>query len=54
MICDSAIQLREKGVAVSDSTLKYLVSAHLHKGIGAPHFEVIIYTILVQPEHVML
>ncbi|KAI7753050.1 hypothetical protein M8C21_016805 [Ambrosia artemisiifolia] len=42
MTCESAIQLREKGEAVaSDSTLKYLTSAHLHKGIAAPHFEVV-------------
>ncbi|XP_076902151.1 anaerobic nitrite reductase HB2-like [Bidens hawaiensis] len=42
MTCESAIQLREKGeVVVSDSTLKYLGSVHLQKGVVGPHFEVV-------------
>ncbi|KAK9078727.1 hypothetical protein SSX86_002784 [Deinandra increscens subsp. villosa] len=42
MTCESAIQLREKGeVVVSGSTLKYLGSVHLQKGIVGPHFEVV-------------
>ncbi|KAK1421212.1 hypothetical protein QVD17_23385 [Tagetes erecta] len=42
MTCESAIQLREKGeFVVSDTTLKYLGSVHLQKGIAAPHFEVV-------------
>ncbi|GJX52347.1 non-symbiotic hemoglobin 2 [Tanacetum coccineum] len=40
MTCEAAIQLRERGeVVVSGSTLKYLGSVHLQKGIVAPHFE---------------
>ncbi|XP_071706965.1 anaerobic nitrite reductase HB2-like [Rutidosis leptorrhynchoides] len=42
MTCEAAIQLREKGeVVVSGSTLKYLGSVHLQKGIVGPHFEVV-------------
>ncbi|KAL7615254.1 non-symbiotic hemoglobin 2 [Lactuca sativa] len=42
MVCESAIQLREKGeVVVSGSSLKYLGSVHLQKGIVDPHFEVV-------------
>ncbi|KAI3721846.1 hypothetical protein L2E82_32865 [Cichorium intybus] len=42
MVCESAIQLREKGeVVVSGSTLKYLGSVHLEKGIVDPQFEVV-------------
>ncbi|KAI3705232.1 hypothetical protein L1987_75466 [Smallanthus sonchifolius] len=41
MTCESAIQLREKGEVASGSTLKYLASAHLHKGIVGSHFEVV-------------
>ncbi|KAJ0550526.1 putative Globin-like superfamily, leghemoglobin, iron-binding protein [Helianthus annuus] len=42
MTCESAIQLREKGeVVVNDSTLKYLGSVHLQKGVVGPHFEVV-------------
>nr|XP_043634659.1 non-symbiotic hemoglobin 2-like [Erigeron canadensis] len=42
MTCEAAIQLREKGeVVISGSTLKYLGSVHLQKGIAAPHFEVV-------------
>lgn len=39
--CEAAVQLREKGeVVVSDTTLKYLGSVHLKKGVIDPHFEV--------------
>ncbi|GJT42569.1 RNA-directed DNA polymerase, eukaryota, partial [Tanacetum coccineum] len=42
MTCEAAIQLREKGeVVVSGSTLKYLGSVHLQKGVVAPQFEVL-------------
>ncbi|GKD95899.1 non-symbiotic hemoglobin 2 [Tanacetum coccineum] len=42
MTCEAAIQLREKGeVVVSGSTLKYLGSVHLQKGVVAPQFEVV-------------
>ncbi|KAJ4837560.1 Non-symbiotic hemoglobin 2 [Turnera subulata] len=42
MTCESAIQLREKGeVVVADTTLKYLGSVHLKKGVIYPHFEVV-------------
>ncbi|KAE9465361.1 hypothetical protein C3L33_02735, partial [Rhododendron williamsianum] len=42
MTCESAIQLREKGeVVVSETTLKYLGSIHLQKGVIDPHFEVV-------------
>ncbi|XP_052204015.1 non-symbiotic hemoglobin 2-like [Diospyros lotus] len=42
MTCEAAIQLREKGeVVVADTTLKYLGSVHLHKGVIDPHFEVV-------------
>ncbi|PWA78663.1 non-symbiotic hemoglobin 2 [Artemisia annua] len=42
MTCEAAIQLREKGeVVVSGSTLKYLGSVHVKKGVSAPHFEVV-------------
>ncbi|KAL8210623.1 hypothetical protein R6Q57_005060 [Mikania cordata] len=42
MTCESAIQLREKGeVVVSGSTLNYLGSVHLQKGISGLHFEVV-------------
>ncbi|KAL8201431.1 hypothetical protein R6Q57_012770 [Mikania cordata] len=42
MTCESAIQLREKGeVVVTGSTLKYLGSVHLQKGISGPQFEVV-------------
>ncbi|XP_041022101.1 non-symbiotic hemoglobin 2 [Juglans microcarpa x Juglans regia] len=38
----SAIQLREKGeVVVSDTTLKYLGSVHIEKGVIDPHFQVV-------------
>ncbi|KAI3793498.1 hypothetical protein L1987_36117 [Smallanthus sonchifolius] len=42
MVCEAAIQLWEKGeVVVSGSTLKYLGSVHLQKGIVDPQFEVV-------------
>ncbi|KAI8563549.1 hypothetical protein RHMOL_Rhmol03G0118900 [Rhododendron molle] len=42
MTCESAIQLRETGeVLVSETTLKYLGSIHLQKGVIDPHFEVV-------------
>ncbi|KAL0382770.1 UNVERIFIED_CONTAM: Non-symbiotic hemoglobin 2 [Sesamum calycinum] len=42
MTCESAIQLREKGeVVVADTTLKWLGSVHLEKGVIDPHFEVV-------------
>ncbi|KAL4576792.1 hypothetical protein LXL04_012891 [Taraxacum kok-saghyz] len=42
MTCEAAIQLREKGeVVVSDSTLKYLGSVHVQKGVVEPHFAVV-------------
>ncbi|KAL8193145.1 hypothetical protein R6Q57_027049 [Mikania cordata] len=42
MVCETAIQLREKGeMAVSGSTLKHLGSVHLQKNIVDPHFEVV-------------
>ncbi|TMW87271.1 non-symbiotic hemoglobin 2 [Solanum pennellii] len=42
MTCESAIQLREKGeVVVGETTLKYLGSIHLQKGVADPHFEVV-------------
>ncbi|KAI3470541.1 hypothetical protein Pfo_027204 [Paulownia fortunei] len=42
MTCESAIQLREKGeVVVADTTLKWLGSVHLQKGVIDPHFEVV-------------
>ncbi|XP_009758296.1 anaerobic nitrite reductase HB2 [Nicotiana sylvestris] len=42
MTCESAIQLREKGeVVVGETTLKYLGSVHLQKGVIDPHFEVV-------------
>ncbi|XP_057470706.1 non-symbiotic hemoglobin 2 [Actinidia eriantha] len=42
MTCEAAIQLREKGeVVVEDTTLAYLGSVHLKKGVIDPHFEVV-------------
>ncbi|PIN04777.1 hypothetical protein CDL12_17376 [Handroanthus impetiginosus] len=42
MTCESAIQLHEKGeVVVGDTTLKWLGSVHLQKGVIDPHFEVV-------------
>ncbi|XP_009605782.1 anaerobic nitrite reductase HB2 [Nicotiana tomentosiformis] len=42
MTCESAVQLREKGeVVVGETTLKYLGSVHLQKGVIDPHFEVV-------------
>ncbi|KAJ9540096.1 hypothetical protein OSB04_026602 [Centaurea solstitialis] len=42
MTCEAAIQLREKGeIVVSGSTLKWLGSVHLQKGVIGPHFEVV-------------
>ncbi|KAI3748556.1 hypothetical protein L6452_11702 [Arctium lappa] len=42
MTCEAAIQLREKGeIVVSGSTLKWLGSVHLQKGVIDPHFEVV-------------
>ncbi|KAJ8528500.1 hypothetical protein K7X08_022192 [Anisodus acutangulus] len=42
MTCESAVQLREKGeVVVGDTTLKYLGSVHVQKGVIDPHFEVV-------------
>ncbi|KAG6734314.1 hypothetical protein I3842_01G266700, partial [Carya illinoinensis] len=42
MTCESAIQLRQKGeVVVSDTTLKYLGSVHVEKGVIDPHFQVV-------------
>ncbi|KAI7749839.1 hypothetical protein M8C21_027504 [Ambrosia artemisiifolia] len=42
MVCEAAIQLREKGeVVITGSTLKYLGSVHLQKGIVDPQFEVV-------------
>ncbi|KAK1409652.1 hypothetical protein QVD17_36181 [Tagetes erecta] len=42
MVCEAAIQLREKGeVVISGSTLKYLGSVHLQKGIVDAHFEIV-------------
>ncbi|RWR91963.1 Non-symbiotic hemoglobin [Cinnamomum micranthum f. kanehirae] len=42
MTCEAAIQLREKGeVVVAETTLKYLGSVHLKKGVVDPHFEVV-------------
>ncbi|XP_071930244.1 anaerobic nitrite reductase HB2-like isoform X2 [Coffea arabica] len=40
LTCESAVQLREKGeVVVADTTLKWLGSVHLRKGVLQPHFE---------------
>ncbi|KAL7109262.1 hypothetical protein ACP275_06G165000 [Erythranthe tilingii] len=42
MTCESAIQLHEKGeVVVGETTLKWLGSIHLQKGVIDPHFEVV-------------
>ncbi|XP_076899487.1 anaerobic nitrite reductase HB2-like [Bidens hawaiensis] len=42
MVCEAAVQLREKGeVVISGSTLKYLGSVHLQKQITDPQFEVV-------------
>ncbi|KAI3799654.1 hypothetical protein L1987_34953 [Smallanthus sonchifolius] len=42
MVCEAAIQLREQGeVVVPGSTLKYLGSVHLQKGIVDAQFEVV-------------
>ncbi|XVE75470.1 hypothetical protein DITRI_Ditri12bG0096200 [Diplodiscus trichospermus] len=42
MTCESAVQLKKKGkVVVADTTLKYLGSVHLQKGVIDPHFEVV-------------
>ncbi|KAL3838253.1 hypothetical protein ACJIZ3_022844 [Penstemon smallii] len=42
MTCESAIQLREKGeVVLSESTLQWLGSVHLQKGVIDPHFQVV-------------
>ncbi|XP_027111429.1 non-symbiotic hemoglobin 2-like [Coffea eugenioides] len=42
LTCESAVQLREKGeVVVADTTLKWLGSVHLRKGVLQPHFEVV-------------
>ncbi|KAF9612682.1 hypothetical protein IFM89_003157 [Coptis chinensis] len=42
MTCEAAIQLREKDkVDIPESTLKYLGSVHLKKGVIDPHFEVV-------------
>ncbi|KAM7467856.1 hypothetical protein LguiB_015418 [Lonicera macranthoides] len=42
MTCESAVQLHEKGeVVVADTTLKWLGSVHLEKGVLEPHFEVV-------------
>ncbi|KAA3466503.1 non-symbiotic hemoglobin class 2 [Gossypium australe] len=41
-ICESAIQLREKGeVVVPGTTLKYLGTVHVKSGVKYPHFEVV-------------
>ncbi|KAK1314076.1 Non-symbiotic hemoglobin 2 [Acorus calamus] len=42
MTCESAVQLREMGkVVVAETTLRYLGSVHLKKGVLDPHFEVV-------------
>nr|XP_043633865.1 non-symbiotic hemoglobin 2-like [Erigeron canadensis] len=42
MVCEAAIQLREKGeVVIYGSTLKALGSVHVQKGITDPHFEIV-------------
>ncbi|XP_050211080.1 non-symbiotic hemoglobin 2 [Mercurialis annua] len=42
MTCEAAIQLREKGeIVVNETTLKYLGSIHLQKGVVDPHFQVV-------------
>ncbi|KAL3520796.1 hypothetical protein ACH5RR_018945 [Cinchona calisaya] len=42
LTCESAAQLREKGeVVIADTTLKWLGSVHVQKGVLAPHFEVV-------------
>ncbi|WCJ19213.1 Non-symbiotic hemoglobin 2 [Euphorbia peplus] len=42
MTCESAMQLREKNeVIVADTTLQYLGSIHLQKGVVDVHFQVV-------------
>ncbi|XP_061363805.1 leghemoglobin-like [Gastrolobium bilobum] len=42
MTCDSAVQLRAKGVVVvPEATLKHLGSVHVQKGVIDPHFVVV-------------
>ncbi|CAN4120044.1 unnamed protein product [Withania somnifera] len=54
MTCESAVQLREKGeVVVGDTTLKYLGSIHLQKGVIDPHFEVVKEALLRTVEEAM-
>ncbi|XP_059298637.1 non-symbiotic hemoglobin 2 [Lycium ferocissimum] len=54
MTCESAVQLREKGeVVVGDTTLKYLGSIHVQKGVIDPHFEVVKEALLRTVEEAM-
>ncbi|KAG5615992.1 hypothetical protein H5410_015816 [Solanum commersonii] len=54
MTCESAIQLREKReVVVGETTLKYLGSIHLQKGVADPHFEVVKEALLRTVEEAM-
>ncbi|PWA78967.1 nonsymbiotic hemoglobin [Artemisia annua] len=42
MVCEAAIQLREKGeVVITGSTLKYMGTVHVQKGIVDSQFEVV-------------
>ncbi|KAK7278626.1 hypothetical protein RJT34_23660 [Clitoria ternatea] len=41
MTYESAVQLRKKGVVITDVTLQYLSSIHVPKGVTDAHFEVI-------------
>ncbi|CAH9077149.1 unnamed protein product [Cuscuta europaea] len=54
LTCESAVQLREKGVVVvGGTTLKHLGAVHLEKGLTAPHFEVVKEALLRTVEEAM-
>ncbi|CAH9137564.1 unnamed protein product [Cuscuta epithymum] len=54
LTCESAVQLREKGVVVvGGTTLKHLGAVHLEKGLTAPHFEAVKEALLRTAEEAM-
>lgn len=51
MTCESAVQLREKGeVTVKETTLTYLGSLHVKKGVIDAHFEIVKQALLLTIE----
>jgi len=51
MTCESAVQLREKGkVTVKETTLTYLGSLHVKKGVITAHFEIVKQALLLTIE----